>query len=425
MTDAFKLAWRTLLRGRFLPLLLIGVAAVIVLMPGLIRTDGTDSGARELYIHSVLGCAAVLVFISILCASCGHLARSREMNRLALSLVRPVGAFGAMIGVWCAYLAAAAAAMSVAAVAVYFRAPGGEQRCCHNIAPVMPSPMSVAAATIDEFLARPSIPDAVRKAPRKSVLAYLAAGEMDRYDSIPPGAEIRWNFPAELAMASDLTLRAHFATPFAMRAAFAGEFAFGDMRAVVSNDTQSVLDVKLAKGCAGKEVVAAQGSVVPLSFKNTGAETVMLRPRQDLLILAPADSFGANLSRAVLHSLAGVALAAAFGIFLSSALSRPVAVFTAFVSVAVICIAPSVIEQFPDGAGLSLGDRVGLALSRGVYAATSSFSDAAPIADLAEGKCVEWPDLARVVALDALIIPAVFLGLAAFTVRRKALPLND
>ena len=424
MKEAFILAWRTLVRGRFLPILLLGAAAVTMFMPGLIRTDGTAAGARQLYIHSVLGCVAALVCISILCASCGHLAQSREKHRLSLAVIRPVGAFRAMVGIWLAYVAAAALALFAMAAVVYFRAPGGDVPCRHHVAPMMPSTMSVAISSIDEFLAKPTTPAGLRKAPRSSVLAYLAATEMDRYEPINPGASAKWDFPAQLAEASDLRLRVRFSMLFAARADLAGEFTLGTAHAVISNSTQAVVEVPLLRKEAGGDGKSANGAngVVSAEFKNTGKETVMLRPRQDLFILSPADSFGANMFRAMVYVLAGVALAAAFGLFLSAGLSRPVAVFTAFVSIVVIFIAPSVIDQYPDGAGLPLGDRIGLMLSRGVYAVTSSLSDASPIADLAEDRCVEWAPLVRAVLVNAMLVPLALLGFAAMAIRRKTLP---
>ena len=422
MKTSFLLAWRTLLRGRFMPLLLLGAAAVMLLMPSIIRSDGTISGARELYIHSILGSVIALVFLSVLCAACGHLAKEREAHRLSLAVIRPSDAFRMMLGVWFAYVSATAATLAVIAVAIYLRAPGGAVPCRHHIPPILPSPMSIALASIDEYLARPSTPDEVRKLPRNSILAHMAANEADRFEAIAPNSSASWNFPAQWTFCPDLRIQVRFATQFSARAPFSGEFSFGASRAVVSNNTQSVIEVPLSFGKGEiplANIAAAQTAAV---FKNTGPETIMLRPRKDLFILAPADSFAANLFRAMLHSLSGIALAAAFGLFLSSALSRPVATFTALVTVAVIFIAPNVIDQLPDGAGQPLGDRIGLLLSRGIHAVTASFTDASPISDLAENRCIEWPTLIRAVGVDAFLLPLAFLGLGTFLVRRKALP---
>ncbi len=416
MIASFLLAWRTLVRGRFVPVLFAAVALVAAFLPGLVRSDGTASGEREMYINALLGCAATIVSLAVLCAACSHVARAREEHRLALAAVRPVAAFRALAGVWLAYTLAAAAVMAAISAYVYFRAPGGAAPCRHHIAPVMPSPMIAARAAIDKYLADPNIPDAVRKVPRSAILTMLASREADRYDPIPPGTNAVWRFPAEWAGRRDLALRVRFANQYEMRADLCGEFIFGECGAVISNNTQAILEVPLA---AAREGVKG-GDSTGLVFTNKGRETVMLRPRRDIFLLAPAGSFAANMARALVVVVSGIALAAAFGLFLSTALSRPVAVFSALVLAAVIFMVPNVLEQFPDDLGAPLSDRIGLMLSRSVYALTSSVSDATPIADLADDRCVEWADVGRAVLFNMLLLPAAFLGAAASILRRKA-----
>ena len=398
-------------------------------VPHLVRTDGSAAGTREMYLRAVPGCIVAIVSIAVLCAACGHVARAREENRLALAVVRPAAAFRALLGVWLAYVSAAAAVLSAMAVFVYFQAPGGAVPCRHHIPPTMPSPMLAARAALAGYLADPNTPDAVRKAPRRAVLALLASKEVDRFDPIPSNASAEWLFPAKWAESTNLLLRARFATQFDMRSSLHGEFAFGVSRAVISNNTQSVLDVPLLAGSrldGGAPAFASTNlnglALQAAVFKNRGRETVMLRPRRDLFLLAPADSFAANLMRSMMQVLSGIALAAAFGLFLSSALSRPVATFTALVSAAVIFMAPSVIEQFPDELEVALSDRIGLTMSRAVYSITSPISEAAPLADLAEDRCVEWLPLGKAVLLNAVALPAFFLFASAFLVRRKSLP---
>ncbi len=442
MIASFLLAWRTLVRGRFVPVLFAAVALVAALLPGLIRSDGTASGEREMYINALLGCATTIVSLAVLCAACSHVARARDEHRLALAAVRPVAAFRALVGVWLAYALAAAAVMAAISAYVYFRTPGGAAPCRHHVAPVMPSPMIAARAALAEFLADPNTPDAVRKAPRGAVLSLLASREADRYDSIPPGTRVEWKFPAEWTAKPGIALRVRFATQYEMRTDLKGEFSFGGYSAVISNNTQAILEVPLASAHEGQASArkgqklrleggdSAEGQsgdsagkssgAAEVMFTNTGKETVMLRPRRDIFLLVPADSFAANMVRSLVVVLSGIALAAAFGLFLSSALSRPVAVFTALVSAAVIFMVPNVIDQFVDELGTPISDRIGLMLSRSVYALTSSISGATPIADLADDRCVEWSDVARAVLFNVLLLPAAFLGVAAFILRRKA-----
>jgi hypothetical protein len=98
-----------------------------------------------------------------------------------------------------------------------------------------------------------------------------------------------------------------------------------------------------------------------------------------------------------------------------------VAVFTALVLLAVALMVPSAVEQFPDELEISFANRIGLWLSRGVSFATASFVAPSPVSDLASGRCIEWPALARTVLEDLVAWPTALLALAAVLVRRRPL----
>ena len=166
-------------------------------------------------------------------------------------------------------------------------------------------------------------------------------------------------------------------------------------------------------------------ATLDLVFKNSGREIIMLRPRRDLELLTPADAFCCNLARATVQMLSTIALLAAFGMFLSAAVSRPVALFTAIVAVIVTMMAPSVVTQFPDEMNTKFTERFGLAISRAICTITSTVSESQPISDLATDTCIEWLALARSVAVNVVAIPAALLAAAAFIVRRKPLAENS
>ena len=411
------LAWRALVRGQVLTLLLAAMALAHLLLPALVRGDGTAAGWREMYIRAVSGATFAFTAGTVLVCACGLFAQERRRFRLALAAVRPASAFLMAAGHWLALCTVAAVAYALTAALTAARVPSPPD-CLHHHAPALPPPVETARQMMAGYLADPKTPENVKKAPRSAVLSLLTNKELDRYDVVRPGGEMAWPFAEGLADVPGVLVRVRFATQFEVRAPFAGTFALGGLSAVVSNCTQSVLDVPLARaGGAGAEPAAGGG----LRFSNTGRETVMLRPRRDLELLTPADSFGANLVRAALQMLATTALLAAFGLFLSSALSRPVAIFTALVAVLVCMMAPSVVAQFPDGLDVAVSDRIGLAISRAVSAVAASAGEAEPISDLATDTCIEWRALGRSLLLNAALLPACLLALAACIVRRRPL----
>ena len=425
MPTSFLLAFRQLVRGRVLLLLLSGIGLVHALLPRFVRSDGTAAGALEMYVRAVPGVALVIVLLTLLAVAAGFFAQEREEKRLALTLVRPVSAYAVAGGKYLALVAVAALALAFSAGLVGLFAPASLPPCRHHYAPSLPPAEVVASHLLADYLADPKTPEAVKKASKSAVLTLLTTKETDRYEVVKPGADMIWPFEiaalkAKMAGGEELKLRVRFSTQFEMRAPVAGRFTLGDYAAVVSNNTQAVLDIPLAKG-AGEG--ASNEKELLLHFANTGASAVMVRPRRDLEVLAPADSFAANLLRAEIEGLALAALLAAYGLFLSAALSRPVAIFTALVTFVIVLMVPSVIAQFPDEFNAPLADRLGLMLSRGVQFVTASISTPAPISDLATGKAIEWAALGRTVVLNIVVWPSALLALSAFIARRK--PLAD
>lgn len=417
MKQSFLLAWRALVRGHVLTLLLVATALAHLLLPALVRSDGTAEGWREMFVRAVPGTTYAFTVIAILACACGFFAQERERFRLSLTVVRPASAVGVAFGKWLALCLVGVLVYSFTAVLTLVHVPDPPP-CMHHFAPTLPPPVEKAREMMDEYLANPKTPEFVKKAPRSAVLRLLTNKELDRYDVVRSGASMSWPFDPSLAGATNMLVRVRFATQFDLRSPLEGVFTLGGMSAVVSNKTQSVVNVPLKR----VEKVA-EGEGLSLMFTNTGKELVMLRPRRDLEVLVPADSFGMNLARAVVQMLVVTALLSAFGLFLSSALSRPVAVFTSLVTVAVALMAPSVVIQFPDEIETTLSNKIGLLITRTVYALTSTAGEMEPVSALATDSCIEWGELLKCTLVSGVLLPLLLLGATAFIVRRK--PLAD
>ena len=414
MAESFLLAWRALVRGHVLTALMALTALAHLLLPAIVRSDGTEAGGREVFLRAVPGSVYMVLCVALLACACGLVARARESHRLALAAVRPVSAGALLFGPLLALVAVAALVLAFNAGLTCAR--GGWTDCRHVYAPELDPPEKAARQMLQEILANTNTPQEVRSAPRHRLLSILIGREVDRYESIPPGRDMAWPFPDEAASVPEgVVARIRFSTQFNMRASLSGVVTLGPWSAAVSNNTQAVLEIPLAR-------VGADGTdgVPRLRFRNTGKSTVMLRPRRDVEVLTPADSFGMNMLRATGEMLCVIAFLCAFGLFLSTALSRPVAIFTALVFLVVTEMAPAVLEQYPETLDLPFTDRMGLWLSRGVAFATSAVSGPQPISDLATGTCVEWSALGHAALVDAVVAPCVLLTLAAYLVRRRA-----
>ena len=267
-----------------------------------------------------------------------------------------------------------------------------------------------------EYMKSPDTPEAVKKARRSTVLRILETRAWDRYETVHTNSTARWRFRfdgVEAPRSGEVSARFRFSNVNNARQDVAGELRLGALSAVVSNLTQAVLVFPLADrgGDAGEEGV--------LTFRNDGKDALMMRPRRDVELLVPADSFVWNLLRSWAEMAAVVTLVVAFGVFLSAALGRPVALFTAIVFLLVSEMSPSVVEQYPDEFGATLSDRIGLMVARTVADATHPVSSLSPLERLSRDECVEPREVVRAVAINVVALPILLAFLAAFILPRK------
>ena len=421
MAESFLLAWRALVRGHVLTALLALTTLAHVLLPAVVRSDGTAAGGQEMFLRVIPGSVYLLLCVALLACACGLVAQARESHRLALAVVRPVSAGALVSGPLLALVAVAGLVLALNMGLTCAR--GGWTDCRHVYEPVLDPPEKAAQQELEEFLQRvQSDPDVsaeyrkrVLEAPRHQLLSIFIGQEIDRYEAVHPGETLELPFPKEAAGApSDTLVRIRFSTQFNMRADLSGQITFGPWSAAVSNSTQSVIDIPLAR-------TSAVGTDGPpkLVFRNTGSSLAMVRPRRDVQVLTPADSFVLNMLRASGEMLCVITFLCAFGLFLSAALSRPVATFSAFVLLVVTEMAPAVLEQFPETLDTTFTEKIGLQLTRAVAYLTSALTKPQPVSDLATGTCVEWSALGSAALVDAVLAPLVLLALAAYIVRRR------
>ena len=415
LLEIFGLELRALMRSRTVAMLMLASVAWMLALPYIVTGDGTAEGARELCVKFSLGGVFALLVVSLLASSAGSLAREREANRLQLTAIRPVRHFAIALGCIFAHVAVGAAVLAVACAVLAFQTDLSVP-CSHVLRPVMPSVQDEAKAMYEVYMSDTNTPVAVRQAKKSVVLRLLANRAIDRYDTIQTNETASWRFRrGRLDGLDGLAVRMRFTNQFEMRQEVRGEFAFGPLHASVSNITQAVLTVPLRGGASEP----GDPGVDELKFANHGKAAVMLRPRRDVELLSPADSFWCNLIRTYLEMVGVLALIVAFGTALSAGLGRPVALFVAFVALTVSEMSPSVVEQYPDELETNRLDRIGLAITRLAAEVTRPVSSLSPLGKLSRDECVEPREVAWMLVADLCILPVLLSLLAGLAVSRK------
>ena len=417
--EVFRLEIAALVRSKTVAMLTVASLAWMFAMPFVVTGDGTVEGERELFVHYSLGGVFVLLVVSLVSSATGTLARERAEKRLQLTMVRPVRYFSIALAKTFALTACGAAVLALASLVIVARGDLARP-CSHVLKPIMPSPKEEAKAMYKSFMEDPNTPAQVKSARRSVVLRLLENRAMDNYQTIATNDTATWRF--NIAGESASAVRIRFTNQFDMRDDVRGVFRMDGLEGVASNITQAIVTIplRLTAPAATNAVARAAGRrQESLVFENRGARALMLRPRRDIDLLQPADSFGWNLARTYLELVAILALAISFGVFLSAALGRPVALFTAIVSLIVSEMSPSVIEQYPDELEKDGVDRVGLVLTRFAAEATRPVSALNPLERLASDACVERKEVVRVVLLQMLAVPTFLALLSAFVLPRK------
>ena len=408
--EVFRLEIAALVRSKTVAMLSVASLVWMFAMPFVVTGDGTMEGERELFVHYSLGGVFLLLIVSLVSSATGTLARERAEKRLQLTMVRPVRYFSIALAKTSALTACGAAVLALAVLVLAVRTDLSRP-CNHVLKPIMPSPREEAKAMYKSFMEDPNTPVQVKSARKSAVLRLLENRAMDNYQTISTNDTATWRF--NIAGESASAVRIRFTNQFDMRDDVRGIFRIGDREGVASNITQAIVTIPLRKAEPSTE-----GADV-LSFENRGKRALMLRPRRDIDLLQAADSFGWNLLRTYLELVSILALTISFGVFLSASLGRPVALFTAIVSLIVSEMSPSVIEQYPDELEKDGVDRVGLMLTRFAAEATRPVSALNPMERLASDACVEGKEVVRVMLFEMLAVPIFLSFLSAIVLPRK------
>ncbi len=422
--EIFRLEMRRLWRRRTAQLLALAALAWIFCVPWLANGDGTLDGVRHVQLLLSLGGAFTICCVSLAASGALSFAAEREEFRLALARVRPAPRFALAAGRMAALSAAGAGVLALCACFVVAKYGAGRP-CSRVIDPVMEPVAAEADRMYAHYLSLlPKLDDPATPEELRGVLASLTntpkavlsrmfmQRARDRFESIGPGATARWTFPAQDA-GEGLAVRIRFSSDFNMRDEVRGVFAFGDLSGSVSNITKSILKVPLARGAKAAGAVAPAQAVQTLEFANSSPNTLMLRPRKDLKLLAAADSFAWNMVRAWLQLSAMLATVCAFAVFLGSCLGRTVAVFTCGVMLFTGAASSDIIESYPDQLEENRVDRISLAVTRAVEFVCRPVFSLHPVAALADDECVAPAETLQAVAIDAFAIPALLALLSA------------
>ena len=417
--SSFVLELRSLFRTGVFAAAIALCAAAVAFLPPFLRSDGTDAGQVSIYVRVVFGAVFMVSGAAAFGSACGSYAPARGSSRLSLDLLRP---FPPALGyvARCLALAAFSAAVTLCGGAMAAarmmvdgdaNPQGGLPECRRMTPPVFEKTLAEEAEEdYAKVLSAPAENEDeerrlanYRDNPKFMVIWALEKKAANGVTIVSPGAThgFRFKLPG-----GPCTVRIKCPLLLGLRSSFGGEFTLGGETAKVDRIPGSEILIGYENPAADPDGTAA------FTFKNGAGRSVILRKRRDIVLLSPGDSFCANFARAAISWTGIVGLFCAFGLMFSSALSRPVAVFTAAMLLLAVMLAPVSSSQIPNPSTMSWGDFIGICISHVLAGAMEPVYDASPVGALADGFMVDLAQALKMLAAGCIAAPAALSPLA-------------
>ena len=156
------LTWKAAFRFRLFWAILFLLLGAVVVLPLLLKDDGTARGFIQILLTYTVGAITALLGISTLWLACGTMARDIEECQMQVVAVKPIARWQIWLGKWLGILLLDAALLAVAGGSVYGLLLWRAQRLPAEQQKVLRNEVFVARAALREPL--PDIDAAVEKA---------------------------------------------------------------------------------------------------------------------------------------------------------------------------------------------------------------------------------------------------------------------
>jgi len=419
-------------------LVMMQVLCVLVL-PLVVKGDGTAVGDLQILLTYTLGFSFGIQSLATLWCSCSLFASEVSSSRIQLSAVKPVRFTTFWLGKWLAMLVLNAALLIIVYAIVYAQVRWVEHSAdwpagvvpgsSHVVHPILSTPEQEAQQMYLRRKAEGRLPKDLSK---NAILAALREQARERYDIINPGDEVKLNFRLVRPVRSGemITTRLNFDTEFSTRR------QVNVSCRLIRQDHPELFVERTLKGVTQNEInldfavndflIRGEDAEPPREFElsfiysseGSKASAVLLRLRQDAVLLIPGGSFETNLIRAALVQGCVLAVLAAFGLFLSAVFSFPVAAFAATVVLALIMIGRGILPLISKEDEKQWKNRVGVIVLRSVQYTTKHSSEISPLRSVARGERIDDRKLLIAVLWNMGLLP-LCLGLFAGTVLRR------
>lgn len=448
----WSVAWLTVraaFRYRLVVVLMALLVGAVVVLPMVIKHDGTAVGFTQILLTYTLGVITALLSLVTLWLACGTLARDVDECQMQVVATKPIARWQIWLGKWLGVMLLNAMLLAVSTAAVFLLLQWRATQLPAEVQEALRSYVLTARASVRE-----PAPDLDAKvdaliAEQRSALEAKGvdlrtfrgqAREMikAREQLVPPEYfrrfELDFRGHRETLKKNPIFVRVKFHTPeLSAKRPYEIEVVAGPpespqrVGALRSLAAEASHEIEL-----GHAVLDAREFLV-VEIANR-SDTPLIFPMEDgFEVLYREGGFGLNYVRAVLVLACALGLLAAIGLFAASFLSFPVAAFLA-TTVLILGLSSgtlkSVVEDrtvlgFEHDTNTQLYpavDAVMVPVFEVLLKTVNLVQQFSPIDAVSSGRSITWADLARAVFLVIVVMGGFFavLGITAFTRRELA-----
>lgn len=413
-----QLTWKAAFRYRLVWVLLGLLLASVILLPIMVKDDGTARGFVQILLTYTLGVISFLLGLATLWLSCGTMARDMEECQIQMVAVKPVARWQIWVGKWIGVISLNAVLLAASGLAVYvllnWRAgslPPKQQLALReeilvsraSFKPKMPDLESMIRK---EFNKVPNI-DAMSPEQRGEIWQKEGERVYARAQLLPPHQARAWDFDLGFAAAhlgnQPLFVRFKFyAATTNEGGLYLGNWAFAAPGSTELNETpvMRMAPDSFQEFQVPNSVLDSQGRV-QIIFQSQDNITLLFPLDEAVEVLYRNGGFGLNFARGLGIILAWLALLSALGLAAASVTSFPVAAFCSISLLVVMLssgtLAESVQNQNVIGGAPGEFDMVRpvlnavlLPLFRGILATIRWIEVASPVELLSTGRSITW-----------------------------------
>jgi len=435
----FRLVW-------VLGLLLVGS---VVLLPLLIKDDGTARGFTQILLTYTLSAITGLLGISTLWLACGVLARDIEESQIQMVVVKPVSRWQIWLGKWLGIVILNAVLLALSGVSVYglllYRAqklPPNEQAILRN--EVLVARNSLKEPTVDFA---PFVEERLQKLLKENPTAQVDVAQLRRQlteqfkaseQIVDTGQARRWQIDLGFRK---LTLKDQ---PLFVRTKFIAAQTNASGTYPIfweigpTNGLRQPFRMSLAPETFHEFVIAPNlfddKGVLTIDMLNYNETALLFTLEDGLEVLYREGGFGLNFARGLGIIFCWLALMTTLGLTAGSFLSFPVAAFLS-IGFLIVGSSSSVLSQTLEEGSImgvnhdtgvadkkSAVDYVALPVFAGLLKVVNLVQDFSPVEALSSGRSITWGVLGLAVVQIVFLMGGVIaaIGMVVFSRRELA-----